>query len=204
MKRKLYIILFWGSVWGITEATMGYVLHLLSMTIPGLPGLLMFPIAFIYMQKVYKATETVSSIVYISGIAASIKLSDLLFRSLPSIYVINPALSLLLEGISVAIVILFVDKYTHNLGFRDCLVMGLIWRGAFLGHLWIISNISLPAGLVTSGWQVAMQFLVIESILNAILMQGYLVRSKTIRSINPNPSLAWGLFVIAIILQRIV
>lgn len=35
--------LFWGSVWGLAEATLGHLLHLAR--VPGLPGLAMVPVA---------------------------------------------------------------------------------------------------------------------------------------------------------------
>ena len=51
MSRKFWLILFWGSMWGLTEATAGFFLHLWAVVLPGLPGFLMFPIAFYFMFK---------------------------------------------------------------------------------------------------------------------------------------------------------
>jgi len=101
MKKNLNIILFWGALWGITEATLGYVLHIFSIPLPGLPGLLMFPIAFIFMHRGYDSTQNPMSVLQIAFVAASIKLTDLLFGGLMTIYVINPALSLIVEALAV-------------------------------------------------------------------------------------------------------
>jgi len=38
--QLLFIPLFWGSLWGIAEASLGHVLHLVGF--PGLAGIVMF------------------------------------------------------------------------------------------------------------------------------------------------------------------
>jgi hypothetical protein len=203
MKKNLNIILFWGAMWGITEATLGYVLHIFSIPFPGLPGLLMFPVAFVFMHRVYDSTQEPMSIVQVACVAASIKLTDLLFGGLITIYVINPALSLILEALAVALVFSLAKKYQRRINFADSFAMGWIWRGVFLGYMLIISMFSLPAGLVTNGWGVALRFWIAESFFNAILIQGYLALSENRKSLNPSPTLSWALLLIAIVVQRV-
>jgi hypothetical protein len=139
MKKNLNVILFWGALWGITEATLGYVLHIFSIPFPGLPGLLMFPVAFVFMHRVYDSTQEAMSIVQVACVAASIKLTDLLFGGLITIYVINPALSLILEALAVALVFSLVKEHQRRINFVDSFAMGWIWRGVFLGYMLIIS-----------------------------------------------------------------
>ncbi len=203
MRKDQTVILFWGSLWGITEATLGFVLHLFSMALPGLPGLLMFPIAFIFMNKVYDSTHDPKSILHIAVIAALIKLTDLAFGGIIPIYIINPALSLLMEGGAVAIVYTSIIHHNRSIRLRESFLMGILWRGIFLGYMWVISKYSLPAGLVTNGWGVILRFLVLESFFNALLIQGYLAVSVRIKSFDPKPILAWGLLIVAVALQRV-
>ena len=46
-------IVFFGALWGITEATLGFLLHFLP---PTIAGIVMFPIAVLILVKAYKAT----------------------------------------------------------------------------------------------------------------------------------------------------
>lgn len=204
MKKNLSIILFWGALWGITEATLGYVLHIFSIPLPGLPGLLMFPAAFVFMHRVYDSTQEPISVIQIALVAACIKLTDLLFGGLMTIYVINPAISLIVEALAVTLVFSVVKKHPRSISFLDSFSMGWIWRGMFLGYMFVISRFSLPAGLVTSGWEVALRFWILESFFNAILIRGYLAMSESRKSLNPSPGLSWLLLIIAIVVQRII
>lgn len=204
MKKNLSIILFWGALWGITEATLGYVLHIFSIPLPGLPGLLMFPVAFVFMHRVYDSTQEPISVIQIALVAACIKLTDLLFGGLMTIYVINPAISLIVEALAVTLVFSVVKKHPRSISFLDSFAMGWIWRGMFLGYMFVISRFSLPAGLVTSGWEVALRFWILESFFNAILIRGYLALSESRKSLNPSPGLSWLLLIIAIVVQRII
>lgn len=202
MKKQACMILFWGALWGIAESTLGYVLHIFSIALPGLPGLLMFPIAFIFMHQVYESTRNPVSIIQTAVIAALIKLTDLFFGGLIPIYVINPALSLLMEGFAVALVFQYISKKQHIVQLGHCISMGLIWRSIFLGYMLVLSRLNLPAGLVTSGWTVALRFLVFESFMNALLINGYLLLTIK-RKIEPSATLAWGMMVMAVLLQRV-
>ncbi|MDO9591824.1 MAG: hypothetical protein CVU85_00795 [Firmicutes bacterium HGW-Firmicutes-10] len=204
MKKNLNIILFWGALWGITEATLGYVLHIFSIPLPGLPGLLMFPVAFVFMHRVYDSTQEPISVVQIALVAACIKLTDLFFGGLMTIYVINPALSLIIEALAVTLVFNFVKKNQRSISFLDSFAMGWLWRGMLLGYMFVISKFSLPAGLVTSGWGVALRFWILESFFNAILIRGYLALSENRKSLNPSPALSWLLLIIAIVIQRVI
>ena len=203
MKKNLNIILFWGALWGITEATLGYVLHIFSIPLPGLPGLLMFPIAFVCMHRVYESTKEPVSVMQIAVVAASIKLTDLLFGGLMTIYVVNPALSLMIEALVVTVFFHLVKNDRRSIRFLEAFAMGWMWRAIFLGYMVFLSIFALPAGLVTSGWGIALRFWILESFYNAILIRGYLIFSQNQKSLDPSPVLSWSLIFIAIIVQRV-
>ncbi len=104
-KNNLVSILVIGSFWGITEATVGYLMHLISLfTFYGLSGIIMTMIAVYFMRMAYRTTGKVSSIFYVSIVAASIKLFDLALPFLPAAKTINPAIAILSESLAVVFV----------------------------------------------------------------------------------------------------
>ena len=78
MKGKWGTILFWGAVWGVSEATLGFLFHKAAVAIPGLPGLLLFPVAFLFMGRVWDETQDGSVIFLTACVAASVKFVDFL------------------------------------------------------------------------------------------------------------------------------
>lgn len=108
MKIQIEIILFWGSLWGIEEATLGHVLHLLPVNIG---WLFWFPLAYLFMFLSYQKTHHITSILWTSVIAASIKLIDLLLP-IRIDKVINPTVSILLEGAAVFLLIKVMNSRT--------------------------------------------------------------------------------------------
>jgi hypothetical protein len=94
VKKNISIIVFWGAVWGIAEATIGYLLHMVPVNIG---WLFWFPMAVYFMRKAYLQSGELYSIIYVSAISAGIKLLNLLMPARIDM-VINPAVSILLEG----------------------------------------------------------------------------------------------------------
>jgi hypothetical protein len=94
-------VLFWGAVWGFVEATLGFVLHKAAIAIPGLPGFVMFPIACIWMDRVITVTRKPAAAFGAACVAAGIKLLDFVLPGAIPLRILNPAASLLLEGLVV-------------------------------------------------------------------------------------------------------
>jgi hypothetical protein len=170
MKKVFPVLLFFGAVWGICEATVGYALHLAALALPGLPGALMFPIGFFCMRRAQMATGKAAAPFQIAVIAAGIKLVDFLMPGYDAIRVVNPALSILLEGLTVTVICALsrapgsAPKYTQALG------MGVLWRTMFAGYLFLISLFGLPAALVTSGAAPLLRFVLLESFFNSLII----------------------------------
>lgn len=96
---KLKAIVFWGACWGVLEATLGWFLHLVHFK-----GevLLLYPFGLLCMMMAFKQTGQVSATVKVAGVAALIKLSNLLVApAVPVFHVTNPAVAILLEGCAV-------------------------------------------------------------------------------------------------------
>jgi hypothetical protein len=70
----LFTIFTWGGLWGIFEATVGYLLHLLPFSIG---WLIWYPVACFFMFQVYRKTQRTEAIVLVGLLSASIKLLNL-------------------------------------------------------------------------------------------------------------------------------
>lgn len=93
--------LFWGSVWGLGEATLGHLLHLAR--VPGLPGLAMFPFAVLVMGRVLARSGTASAVFLTGIVAAGFKFLDLFLPGTDILAIINPAQAILLEALAGAV-----------------------------------------------------------------------------------------------------
>lgn len=95
--KKLFPqVLFYGGLWGLAEATLGYLLHFLP---TGVAGMIMFPVAFYFMFNLYKSSGSQSAVLMAGCIAAGIKLTGLAIPLQSPMSVINPAVSILLESL---------------------------------------------------------------------------------------------------------
>lgn len=201
MKKDGLSIIFWGALWGIAEATLGYVLHRAAIAIPGLPGFVMFPVAFYFMRRAYKATGQAQAVVSVAAVAAMIKCVDFLVPGNDPIRIVNPALSIMMEGLAVALVFAYTEEKGKAGGFVHSFSMGVLWRGLFLGYLFLISLFGLPAALVTDGILISLRFLLLESLVNAFLMYGILKVGKTAGAFELRPAYAYAALLAALILQ---
>lgn len=200
MNKKAIQIIYWGSLWGIAEATLGYVLHMAAIQLPGVPGFVMFPVAFYFMRKSYLATRKAGTVFQVALVAALIKCCDFLIPGNIPIRILNPVLSILLEGLAVALVFAYAERRKITIGFASVFSMGVLWRSIFLFYLFLISLIDLPAVLVTDGLQVSLRFLLLESFMSAGLMIAYLKIEKTARVVAVTPVGAYTALATAIIL----
>lgn len=169
MRRTAAAALFWGACWGLAEATFGFMLHRAAVALPGLPGFLMFPVGVFFMMRAFDSTGRADSAFIAACVAAAVKLTGFLVPGHDPIRILNPALSLLMEGLSVAVIIRAsgLAKGMGRLKLPASFAMGFAWRTAFLVHLRITSLFGLPAELATGPVMTALRFLVLESAVNA-------------------------------------
>jgi hypothetical protein len=99
--RVLAAALFWGTLWGLWEATAGHLVHLVR--IPGLPGILMAPAALFFLTRAVRAGGTPGAAFLTGCVAAGMKLLDLLIPGRNILAVVNPAQFILLESLIVTV-----------------------------------------------------------------------------------------------------
>lgn len=90
--------LFWGSVWGLAEATLGHLLHLAR--VPGLPGLVMIPVAVAVMGRAAVRSRSAGAVFLAGVVAASFKLLDLFVPGTDVLALSRPLQAILLEALA--------------------------------------------------------------------------------------------------------
>jgi hypothetical protein len=90
----------WGSLWGLAEATVGYLLHIVR--VPGLPGLIMLPVGLFMMGCACRRTGRIEVIPVTALVAALLKLAALPIPGIDVLAVVNPVRAILLESLVAA------------------------------------------------------------------------------------------------------
>jgi hypothetical protein len=207
LKKILIYALFFGGIWGIAEATLGYLLNLSTI---GLSGCIMFPIGFCILQKAYKESGDISVIFYSSFIAGSIKLVNLFMPISHPVKVINPAFAIVLEGLSVMALVAWSVKKDKEIGFTSALFAGLSWRTIYFIDAVILYYINIPSRMIQKGpKEYLLNFLIINSVVNALiimLMARAEKHGKTIKIPQSmiQPVTAIGSFVLAVGAQLLI
>jgi hypothetical protein len=95
--------LYYGGLWGLGEAVLGHLLHVIR--VPGLPGFVMGPFAAIVMVRVAAASPSqAAGAIFLAGaVAASLKLLDLFFPGTDLAALANPVQAILLETLAGAL-----------------------------------------------------------------------------------------------------
>ena len=141
--KKTFIsnIIFWGSIWGIMEATLGYLLHWLPQLIS---GNIMFPIG------------------------AAIKAINLCMPNISMFKVLNPMISMLIQTLLFVIIVpLIIDKRSYYRSFF-VIFASILWRGAYV---LIMAIQYLDSGYIQTylnTYEKALKFIVINGMLSGI------------------------------------
>lgn len=101
-------VLVWGLAWGAAEASLGHILHWIS--VPGLAGLVMAPIGLWAMARAVRESGRPAAAFAASALAAAIKMADIFLPGRGPVMAIRPALAILAEGLLVALAFFLADK----------------------------------------------------------------------------------------------
>ena len=125
-------IVFFGAIWGITEATLGFLLHFLP---PTIAGIVMFPIAAFILVKAYKSTGSRSALVFVGFIAAGIKAVDFLIPGVMSFKIINPMISIVMESLWVAVAYPLIKGTDWKKKLAGGLAASIGWRTGYVIYM---------------------------------------------------------------------
>ena len=129
-----------GRAVGHFEATVGYLLHLLPIS---LGWLLWYPVACFFMMNVYRHTRRIEAVVMVGLLSALIKLLNLFLPGRID-RVLNPAVSIVLEAITLAAVLWVYDhastKWENPLLIKGIavLTMNTGWRILYALYLLLL------------------------------------------------------------------
>jgi len=179
-KENVYlVVVFFGALWGISEAALGYVLHLIPVPIS---GFFMYPIAFFFMYGAFKRTQDVTSIMGVGIVAALIKLVNLALPLLPAYHTLVPAATILLEASMLFIAYRVSEKMKIRPTLSGIVFASVSWRVLFLALQYVLYGAS--SYFFKSGTWVIVNFLLVEGLVNA----GFLMIATRFNSINKKPS----------------
>jgi len=196
-------IIFFGAIWGITEATIGFLLHFLP---PTIAGLVMFPVAAFILVKAYKATGSRASMIYVGLIAAGIKAVNFLIPGMMPFKIINPMVSIVMESLLVAAVYPLFSKASWNSKLAGAVIASVGWRTGYILYMavqfiitgFISKYIATPVDIIN--------FVVLNGLASGLLVFGALkIEPKiTLKTFKFKPVYALAALVFAISLQFII
>jgi len=177
--KLLLTAVFYGSLWGILEASLGHFLHYIPLP---LSGFIMFPLAYLLMRRAFRITGD-SRVIFLMGfIAAAIKLVDLAIPGLPAVKTINPAMALLIEAMAVGIY--SSVKLNQTALIPRILGINFSWRVFFLGFAFLVDRFTAAkVGLVQSSKTVLI-FLLVNGILSAVFTLAFHFLEEKVTSVK--------------------
>lgn len=195
-------ILFFGAIWGILEATLGYVLQFLP---PLVSGSVMFPIAAMLMILSYQNTKSKSAMIYVAAIAATIKAVNFFLPGLPPIKTYNPMIAIMLQSLVMVVFIPLIEKKPILVKALGIAIVGLSWRTLFLANISInyaLTGFNFPQLASTASMLNLVVYLgLMEAfVLGAFYSLQFVLKNKVKFTFRPNLILSVSTFVVAVLL----
>lgn len=180
-------IIVWGAIWGIFEATVGYLLHLVSFSYS---WIIWYPFACFIMTNVYRKTKRVSCILYIGLLCAAIKMLNLFLPGRID-KVINPAISIVFESLSmVGIVVLAnhlfkVKRKNPVIKVIVAFIMNTGWRLLFILYLLFLVPDWIRDVSVISSAEKFIPFFITQNLITSVLIFiGYQFKNSIFKPIE--------------------
>ncbi|MBI9009380.1 MAG: hypothetical protein JEZ05_05050 [Tenericutes bacterium] len=210
MKKQnlLPAIIFFGAIWGIIEASVGYLLHALPVSIY-ISGTVLFPVVSYILYKAYKVTDSKKALLAIGGVAAAIKALNFFLPFGSPFKIINPMLAIVMESFMVLMVIALMDKDDLMSKAKAFIGASIGWRLLYLSY----NQVQFFANGFRSDFiatiSATLQFTLLFGVISAFLALGIhcldkaivkAPKEKTYRKISPIISFATLAIAIAITL----
>ncbi|WP_234123973.1 hypothetical protein [Clostridium hydrogenum] len=205
--RNFCAVVFWGSIWGIVEATLGYLLHRMNLSVG---FLIWFPLAFYFLNKIYKKTGEAWCVLYGGLVAAAIKLTDL-FIEPNVIKVVNPSASIIFEAASLLALYKIMERRNKKAGILGIAGVNVAWRAIFLTYVFLFMPRAVIATSQLRALNPFLQFMILESAANTIIIEVYLIATERFSkkqvegkqgSIGIKIALSLAMFLFAIMINR--
>lgn len=170
--RKLGLVnaaLVWGGLWGAAEATAGLALHLAGrvVPVPGLAGFLMFPLGLGFLLEARRASGSDAAVPLAALTAASVKAASAFLPGVGWLFVGNPALAILAQGLAVYLGGSLLEGRRGAAAFGWGAALALSWRLAFLVLVFLLP---VQKGILRKGWPALAWFLAADSLANGAVI----------------------------------
>lgn len=201
MKKQLSTIVFFGAMWGLLEATLGYALHFLPVLIS---GSIMFPLAAMILMMADKKLEQPWLLMMIGFVAASIKSINFFMPGLLPIKTYNPMIAIMIQSL-VMVGVVYVTK-KKSIGFA-LVTLGLasfLWRGLFLVNNVInhqLTGFNFPQlASLNATIDFMMVYGAVGALFSIILYLGWISLEKKVSwTWRPHVALSLGMMVLAVL-----
>ncbi|MCK9479524.1 MAG: hypothetical protein M0R40_08525 [Firmicutes bacterium] len=165
-------IVFWGAIWGVFEATVGYALHAVSF---GYGWLIWYPAACFFLANVYRKTKSPSAVFLAGLLCASVKMLNLL-SPIRIDKVINPAISIVFEALAIGLVIHLTKRFFN--GKRNhiaaktvvVLAMNTFWRLMYILYILLLVPSWMRDISVISNADKFVKFFVVENFATSLIL----------------------------------
>lgn len=207
--KNFCTVVFFGSIWGIVEATLGYLLHGMNLSVG---WCIWFPLAFYFLDKIYRKTGDAWCVLYGGFVAAAIKLTDL-FIEPNVIKVVNPSASIIFEVVSLLILYKVMEKRNKKVGVLGIAGVNVAWRAIFLTYIFLFMPKTVISTSQLRALNPFLQFMLLESAANTIIIEAYLIlrerfSKKRVKEkqggISIKIALSIAMFLFAIVLHKFI
>lgn len=186
-KNPVLTALAWASLWGIFEATAGYLLHLISF---GLGWLIWYPAAFFFLSAVRRQTGRAWPAALSGLLCATVKMLNLL---LPGSIdkVLNPAMSIIFEALAFTCAAFILSRAFKGRGepFAGALAILLsntAWRALYALYLrFCVPTWMCEISVISSPQKSAEFFLTQNLITSLITIAGCLLAKYLFKRFKP-------------------
>lgn len=170
--------IFWGSIWGLAEATLGYLLHVSK--IPGLAGAVMSAVAFFLLYRLYQQTGSAAAVIGASLVAAGLKSLDIVVSPVGLMDVINPVQAIILEGLAAAASLKILERGSNR---RSTFILSslLFSSGSNLayGLISFIESLAFYSGNIFQTEPVSLaRFFLLSPLVTASILTAWLLTGK--------------------------
>ena len=199
-------ILFFGAIWGILEATLGYVLHLLPALIA---GSVMFPLVMFILYRAYKAIGSRTGVLFVGAVAIMIKATNLFLPFLFPAKTINPMVAMFIQSLLVFLVLPMLDNEKVTVKISAFAIGSFSWRILMLlyyGFNYLMTGFmdfriaNLDAAFSFVLWEGLISLAVISVL---FYLAGRIKNWEKINKLNINPILSMAMIAIALVLTLV-
>jgi len=204
MNKKIALlsqIVFFGAIWGILEATLGYALHFLPTLVA---GVVMFPIASFILVRAYLKTNSRVALLFVGLLAAAIKALNFLMPYTYVIKIADPMICIVIETVVIFAIVPLLNRNKVATNLLAFPIASITWRMVFVLFLIFQDLVFHTVSGQLQSFETGMTFIVVnglfEGALGAVVYHvNLMIGKKPIHNLTTKPIFAGVFLILAII-----